>query len=85
MANPYDEHDQAMTPLQSSQAETNPNHKHEAYYVPATSAWPIVGAVALFFDCARCRFNRWWTHGWAGTLGVAGRCWSLTHHADGVV
>ncbi|WP_419148993.1 cytochrome c oxidase subunit 3 [Pseudoalteromonas 'SMAR'] len=25
------------------------NHKHEKYYVPEQSPWPIVGAVALFF------------------------------------
>ncbi|KDM92338.1 cytochrome c oxidase subunit 3 [Photobacterium galatheae] len=36
MANPYSEHDQSLTPPQ------------EPYYVPAASAWPIVGALALF-------------------------------------
>lgn len=41
MANPYSEHDQSLVP------PTEPP-KHEHYYVPATSAWPIVGAVALF-------------------------------------
>jgi len=36
MANPYSEHDQSM------------QKPHEHYYVPESSAWPIVGAVALF-------------------------------------
>ncbi|NAW65724.1 cytochrome c oxidase subunit 3 [Photobacterium halotolerans] len=36
MANPYTEHEQSLKP------------SHEHYYVPAASAWPIVGAVALF-------------------------------------
>ncbi|GAB6262819.1 cytochrome c oxidase subunit 3 [Photobacterium sp. 53610] len=36
MANPYSEHDQSLTP------------PHEPYYVPSASAWPIVGALALF-------------------------------------
>ncbi|WP_434357862.1 cytochrome c oxidase subunit 3 [Parasalinivibrio latis] len=29
--------------------QTQSNSDYENYYVPATSAWPIVGAVALFF------------------------------------
>ncbi|MGF1691665.1 cytochrome c oxidase subunit 3 [Photobacterium kagoshimensis] len=43
MANPYSEHDQTITPPDASSGQ-----QHEAYYVPATSAWPIVGAIALF-------------------------------------
>lgn len=40
MANPYTEHDQTLPPGQ--------HPAPEPYYVPEASAWPIVGAVALF-------------------------------------